>query len=180
MTGEEQLDRFCKHRLTLLLIAAVERRKLYIESQISHIPSEMPHVLQRERVKKEKNTSSITMFTIVKMSGMLLPGLRHASTGTTTSFAILAQSAGSRHRTSGRHFERARGCVQPSRVVVSSFMKAPSAGRHSDQSRSAADAPDGAGQFTFLASLLRGTGMPARRSGLRLEGWRRIVRVKRR
>ena len=64
--------------------------------------------------------------------------------------------------------------------VVSGLLKATSAGYHSDQSRSAADAPGRAGQSTFLVSSLRGTGMRSRRSGPRLEIRRRIVGIRRR
>ena len=64
--------------------------------------------------------------------------------------------------------------------VVSGLLKATSAGYHSDQSRSAADAPGRAGQSTFLVSSLRGTGTRSRRSGPRLENRRRIVGIRRR
>ena len=58
---------------------------------------------------------------------------------------------------------------QPVRGVVSGLLKATSAGHHFNPSRSAPDALDEAGQFTFMASSLRGTGTRAWRSILRLE-----------
>ena len=73
-----------------------------------------------------------------------------------------------------------RGCGQPTWGVVSGLLKATSAGHHSDQSRSAADAPGRAVQSTFLVSSLRGTGTRSRRSGPRLKIRRRIVGIRRR
>ena len=52
---------------------------------------------------------------------------------------------------------RARGYGQPTWGVVSGLLKATIAGRHSDQSRLLVMHLDGAGQFKFLASSLRGT-----------------------
>ena len=71
----------------------------------------------------------ITMFTIDKMSGLLLPGLRHIPPRWLASSDVTRDTS-----------KRARVCGQPVRGVVSGFMIATSARHPSDQSRAAADA----------------------------------------
>ena len=108
------------------------------------------------RVRVEKNRPFISMFAIDKMSGML------QLAGSICSLASLDITRDTS--------KRARGCGQPARGVVSGFMKAINVGCDSDQSDRPLMHLDRVGQLTFLTNSLRGTGMRARRSGLRLEG----------